>query len=308
MASEAGSKLLFILAADHRNSLESELYRLSSPPTPAEAARIVADKLLIYQAVLDAVPLLPAQVQPGILIDEQYGASAAELAAASGGAVNLSMPLEASGHPFFQFAYGDAWKAHAEFFAADHSKVLVRDNPDFAAADRTPQAETLAEVSAWAEQAGRPLILELLVPATDAQTQSVGGDSGRYDRDLRPKLTVEVMEYLQDAGVSPAFWKIEGLETTEAAEAVVQAALRGGRTAECIVLGRHAPAEKLDHWLDIAAPVDGFAGFAIGRSIWWDALQSHLDGRTSAGEARALIRDAYLGYAKHYLAAVNHLS
>ncbi|MEA9986766.1 MULTISPECIES: 2-deoxy-5-keto-D-gluconate 6-phosphate aldolase domain-containing protein [Subtercola] len=295
--------LLFILAADHRDSLERDLYKLTAPATPTEAARIVADKLLIYEAVLAASAELPDGVQAGLLIDEQYGASAAELAAGSGGAVALTMPLEASGHPWFEFAYGDQWQAHAEFFRATHSKVLVRDNPALDAADRAAQAEKLAAVSAWAASAGRPLILELLVPAGDADLARVDGDTERYDRELRPALTVEVMEYLQDRGVEPALWKIEGLDETAGAEAVARAAVRGGRSAQCIVLGRHAPAEKLDHWLNVAAPVQGFVGFAIGRSIWWDALAEHLAGTVSADEARTRIADAYLGFARDYLAA-----
>src|ERR1700761_3956669 len=65
-------RVLLILAADHRDSLERELYGLSAPPTPTQAARISADKLLIYQALLDAAAELDPRVQPGILIDEQY--------------------------------------------------------------------------------------------------------------------------------------------------------------------------------------------------------------------------------------------
>ncbi|MES1212677.1 MAG: hypothetical protein ABUT11_03930, partial [Leifsonia sp.] len=53
------SPLLLILAMDHRDSLERELYRLSAPATPAEAARIAADKLLVYRALLDAAAQLP---------------------------------------------------------------------------------------------------------------------------------------------------------------------------------------------------------------------------------------------------------
>ena len=48
------SRVLLILAADHRDSLERGLYGLTAPPTPAQAARISADKLLVYQALLDA--------------------------------------------------------------------------------------------------------------------------------------------------------------------------------------------------------------------------------------------------------------
>ena len=46
----------------------------------------------------------------------------------------------------------------------------------------------------------------------------------------------------------------------------------------CVLLGRGASDEKVDHWLREAAPVEGFVGFAIGRSIWWDALKGFLDG------------------------------
>jgi hypothetical protein len=38
---------LLILAADHRNSLERDLYGLTAAPTPEQAARISADKMLI---------------------------------------------------------------------------------------------------------------------------------------------------------------------------------------------------------------------------------------------------------------------
>jgi len=84
--------MLLILAVDHRAGLERDLYGLTAPPSPAKAARISADKLLVYQVLLDAAGQLPANVQPGVLIDEQYGASIVELVAHSGGAVSLCMP------------------------------------------------------------------------------------------------------------------------------------------------------------------------------------------------------------------------
>lgn len=68
-------RVVLILAVDHRASLERDLYGLTAAPTPAQAARISADKLLVYQALLDAAGQLPANVQPGVLIDEQYGAA-----------------------------------------------------------------------------------------------------------------------------------------------------------------------------------------------------------------------------------------
>jgi myo-inositol catabolism protein IolC len=278
------NRVLLILAADHRDSLERGLYGLTGPPTPAQAARISADKLLVYQALLEATAQLPAQIQPGMLIDEQYGASVAELASHSAGAVSLCMPLEASGQEWFGFAYGDDWQRHAGFFEAEHAKVLVRDDPGLDPARREQQAKRLAEVSAWAAETGRSLILELREPA-------VGAD------------TVAVMEYLQDHGVEPALWTIEGLGRHDDAVAVAAMAQRDGRQARCLVGGRHASYDTLKHWLQVAAPIPGWTGFAIGRAIWWDALHAHLHHINTAAEARRRIRNAYLDYARYYLSA-----
>ena len=303
MTDDAAGQVLLILAADHRDSLERELYGLTAPPSPPEAARIAADKLLVYQALLDAAAQLPAVAQPGILIDEQYGATVAELAGRSGGAVSLAMPIEASGEQWFGFAYGERWRTHAAFFASDNCKVLVRDNPGLDPLRRGQQAHRLAQVSGWAAEHGRPLILELLVPATSSDKAAVGGDTARYDAELRPQHTLDIIRYLQDQGVEPGLWKIEGLDSAADAAHTAAASARNGRRARCIVLGRHAPRDKLDHWLDVAAPLPGFTGFAIGRSIWWDALAEHLAGRATAPQARDQISAAYLGYARDYLRA-----
>jgi myo-inositol catabolism protein IolC len=294
---------LFILADDHRDSLEKELYKLTAAPTAAQAARIRADKMLVYEALVDATKRLPDGAQAGILVDEEYGSDVAELAVKSDGLINLSMPLEASGKDWFEFAYGDDWKTHAGYFATDHAKVLIRDNPALSVPDRLQQAERLKVVSAWAAETRHHLIVELLVPATDDDLKSVGGDKKRYDDELRPKLTLDVIGFLQDHGADPAIWKVEGMDTAKDAAAVAQLAKRGGRTAECIILGRHASTEDLDRWLAVAAPLPGYVGFAIGRSIWWDPLAGHLAGAIATDVARHQIAENYLYFVHQYLDA-----
>jgi len=294
---------LFLLAMDQRDSIEEKLYQLDSAPTPVEAASIAANKLLVFRGLLDAVADLPDGARPGFLVDEQYGASPAVLAGQDD-SVALAMPIEASGQQWFDFAYGEAWRAHAEFFGTDHAKVLVRDNPGLDAGERAQQAERLAPVSAWATAGSRALILELLVPATDDDLAKVDGDTGRYDAEIRPGLTVQAMEFLQDRGVEPSIWKIEGLASRESAERIAATARRDGRTAQCIVLGRHAPTEQLNEWLRIAAPVEGFLGFAIGRSIWWDVLEGRLSGDLDEAEARRRIAANYTGFVRTYLDAL----
>ena len=114
---------------------------------------------------------------------------------------------------------------------------------------------------------------------------------------------MQVIEYLQDHGVTPALWEVEGLDRHDDAVAIAAAAKRGGRTADCIVLGRHASHDHLDHWLQVAAPVPGFTGFAIGRSIWWDPLHAHLHHRSTAGGTRRRIANRYLDFVRYFVDA-----
>ncbi|TDN42536.1 myo-inositol catabolism protein IolC [Curtobacterium flaccumfaciens] len=274
---------LFLFAMDQRSSLLEHTYDESGgePVDEAEAERVRAGKQLVYRGVLTALAAGASRDRTGVLVDERYGADVARLAKDAG--LQLAMPVERSGREWFELEYGDDWLAHVDAFDPDFVKVLVRDNPAFDADRREQQASDLAAVSAALHDAGRPFLVELLVPGTDDQQASVDD----YDRDLRPDLVVHVLEYLQDRGVEADVWKLEGLDTREDAERVVATARRGGRDAvQCIVLGRDAPEEQLDHWLRTAAPVDGFVGFAIGRSNWQepleDVVREHLD--TEAAE------------------------
>jgi 5-dehydro-2-deoxygluconokinase len=76
---------------------------------------------------------------------------------------------------------------------------------------------------------------------------------------------------------------------------------RGGRDeVKTVLLGRGASNDKVDHWLRQAAGVDGFIGFAIGRSIWWDALKGFLDGRLERREAAEQVGENYLRFVEVY--------
>ena len=82
---------------------------------------------------------------------------------------------------------------------------------------------------------------------------------------------------------------------------LVAQARSGGRDGVvCVVLGRGADDAKVDHWLATAAPVDGFVGFAIGRSIWWDPLKAYVDGKIERAEGARKIAENYLRFVKVY--------
>jgi myo-inositol catabolism protein IolC len=294
-APTAGDPLL-ILAMDHRDSFANLFGVTDAGTSPADEAAMRAAKRLIYRGVRDARSELDGG-QAGVLVDEELGA--AVLREARDENLVVAMPVEKSGQKLFTLQYGDDTEAHIEAFTPDYVKVLVRMNPADSADDTARQLAGLLALSKLLTERGTAFLYELLVPATDEQLHRAGGQQ-QYDRDVRPELVTEVIAINQQAGVEPTLWKIEGLETTAAARDVVAAAKAGGRAADCIVLGRDAPQEVLDHWLAVAAPVPGFVGFAIGRSISEDALTRH---RVDADDARLVetVRDNYLHFARAYL-------
>jgi myo-inositol catabolism protein IolC len=99
---------------------------------------------------------------------------------------------------------------------------------------------------------------------------------------------------LQDAGIEPDVWKIEGIDQREDCERIAQQVRSGGRDGvACVVLGRGANEDAVIHWLRQGAGVPGYIGFAIGRTIWWDALKAHLGGETDRGTAAKTISENY---------------
>jgi myo-inositol catabolism protein IolC len=211
------------------------------------------------------------------------------------------MPAERSGQSMFDFQYGDDFPAHIERFNPDFTKVLVRYNPDGDQAANADQVGKLKRLSDWLHANDRRFLFELLVPAEDAQLGSVGGDGERYDAELRPELMRRAIAEIQDAGVEADIWKIEGVEERSDCEMLVAQARSGGRNGvTCVVLGRGADDSKVDAWLNAAAPVDGYIGFAIGRSIWWDPLKAYVDGKIERSAGARKIAENYLRFVAVY--------
>ncbi len=291
---------LYILAFDHRGSFQKKMFGIAGDPTPEETERIADAKRLIFEGVLAAVRGGADAAATGALVDEQFGSNVPERAREHG--LKLAMPVEKSGQDDFDFQYGEDFGAHIEKFNPDFSKVLVRYNPDGDADMNRDQLARLKRLADWLHDSGRKFLFELLVPATDEQLASVGGDTDRYDAELRPELMRRAIEGTQAAGVEVDVWKIEGVDEREDAAMLAEQARSGpGREGvTCVLLGRGASTEKVEQWLQQAAPVDGFIGFAIGRSIWWDALKGYLSKDLDRDTAAQQIADSYLHFVKVY--------
>ena len=289
---------LFILAMDHRASfVEVLLGKGIDPPSDQQLAHLNEAKDLVYRGLSTAKPQLPFG-KPAVLVDELYGSGV--IRSAKEQAMILAIPVEESGQSWFTLQWGDAWLDHVRRIAPDYAKVLVRDNPDLPADKRRAQLDQLAQVSDALRQVNVPLLYELLVPPTPSQLAAAKESVDRFDRDLRPALVRQVISDNQSAGVEPRLWKVEGFETVDAARLVADQARTNGRTADLIVLGRDAPAQRLDHWLSVAAQVDAFVGFAIGRSIWEDVVTEWFIGNIDGDAAVTQISEAYLGFVRHW--------
>jgi myo-inositol catabolism protein IolC len=294
---------LYILAFDHRGSFQKKMFGIEGDPTPEQTETIADAKRLIFEGMELAVQRGVDASAAGVLVDEQFGSDIPKRAKEEG--LKLAMPVEKSGQEEFDFQYGADFGKHIAEFGGDFAKVLVRYNPDGDSGMNERQLGRLKELADWLHANDVKFLFELLVPAEQAQLDAVGGDSDRYDAELRPQLMKRAIQEAQDFGVEVDIWKIEGVDAREDAEALaVQTRTGEGREGVvCVLLGRGASDDKVDHWLRQAAPVEGFVGFAIGRSIWWDALKGFLAGDLEREAAAEKVADNYLRFVKVYVDA-----
>jgi myo-inositol catabolism protein IolC len=286
-------KSLYILPFDHRSSFEKGLYGWSGVLSAEQTERIAQTKEIIFDGFKFALGIGLAKDQAGILVDEQFGARILRDASANG--FITAMPAEKSGEAEFQFEFGSQYGVHIEQFKPTFVKVLVRYNAEDDDAMNRRQAARLKELCDYCHSHNFLFMFELLVPATHAQMVGVEGDQTRYDRDLRPSLMVAALEQLQNAGVEPDVWKIEGLDRREDCFKIVEMARRDGREqVGCIILGRGSNEQKVVEWLRVAAAVPGFIGFAVGRTSFWEPLVAWRDGKIQRQQAVENIARRYL--------------
>ncbi len=294
------SQDLYILAFDHRGTITKGLLGVEGrEPTQDEANKVSEMKQIIFDGFLKANEYGITGGDPAILVDETFGLEVQQKAKEMN--IKFAAPVEKSGQKVFDFEYGDQFGEKINEVGADFVKILVRWNPDDEEEIRETQGNRIKELSDWLTENDKKFLLEFLVPATEEQLASVENDQARYDSEIRPKLAVKVVEEMRQRGADPDIWKIEGLDTPEDCEKVAHAIRTGDREdVIAVVLGRGASDEKVNEWLRAGSSVEGYKGFAIGRSIFWDALKSFHEGEKSREEAVEEIAQSYLGFLSVY--------
>ena len=291
---------LYILAFDHRGTITKGLLGVEGrEPTEEEVKKVSELKQIIFDGFLKANESGIKGGDPAILVDETFGLEVQQKAKEMN--IKFAAPVEKSGQKVFDFEYGNQYGEKINEVGADFVKILVRWNPDDDEGTRETQGNRVKELSDWLSKNDKKFLLEFLVPATEEQLASVENDQARYDSEIRPKLAVKVVQEMRERGADPDIWKIEGLETVEDCENVAAAIKTGDReNVMAVVLGRGASDEKVNEWLRAGSSVDGYRGFAIGRSIFWNALKGYHEGEKTKDEAVEEIAESYLGFLSVY--------
>lgn len=297
-------KRWFFLAFDHRNSFMTQFLGLKVPPSDRDRELARRAKILIFEALNAEINRFPlANAEPAVLVDALYGRDVVDRARAAH--IKCSIPLERSGQDELTFET-DPFYRHLEELEPDFAKVLIRYNPGGDRDLNARQRDKLLDVQQYCAREGIGLIVELLVPPTDSQLCSVADGFHGYDIRLRPALGVEAIGELVDSGVDPDLWKLEGVSNQAEFAALADRARRfSQRFCGCLLLGRGSDAEAVMEWIHAAAPVEGYVGFAVGRTLWWDPLAQWLRGALSCEDAKLAIGTNYRALVDRYIGAIS---
>lgn len=290
------TKDLFILPFDHRSSFLKKMFAVAGrEPSEEEIEKVKKAKVIIYEGFKKSLSQGLPKESSAILVDEQFGDELLRDAHENGYTTILT--TEKSGEREFEFEYDGEFASHIKKYTPTFVKALIQYNPEGDKDLNARQREKLKLLTQFCYDSGYKLLIEPLVPAIVEQLARVSSDPDRYDKETRPLLTIQMMKELQDGGVNPDVWKLEGMARIEDYQMAVKQARADGRdNVGLVILGRAAEASAVENWLRIGAKVPGVIGFAVGRTIFWDPIMQFEEGKISEEEASEVISKGFLHY------------
>ena len=132
-------------------------------------------------------------------------------------------------------------------------------------------------------------------PLSPTQLEEVSGDTGRYDRELRPHMMKVAIAELQ--GVGHRSRRLEDRGHRRPGAVCRDRGAVPDRWTRSRRLRRSGPRcrRRRGGFAGFAplADVEGYRGFAIGRSIWWNPLKFFVDGAVPRDETVVQIANNY---------------
>lgn len=286
---------LFILPFDHRSSF-AELFGFTNLELSSEEKEEISEaKEIIYTAFKKAVDQEIPKDQAAILIDEEYGDKI--IRDAINQRYNVILTTEKSGQKEFGFEYDDNFAKHIEKYKPGFVKALIHYNPNDDPLSKMRQQQKLEILSNYCHKNAYKFLLEILISPTDSQSKDCNEDSNIYDNQVRPNLTVKVIEELQNANVEPDIWKIEGMESEDSYKIVTLQTRKDERgDVGIVILGRAENQDKVERWIKSGSKIRGIIGFAVGRTIFWKPLVDYKNGNIEKEKAIELISDGFLHF------------
>lgn len=287
-------KKLCILPFDHR-SYFTNLLGFDETLTDEQKKELSSYKKLIYDGYEKSLSMGVDKNISAILVDDVFGYDILIDAKAKG--YTTLQSTEVSGIDHLEFEHGDEWQSWIEKAQPTFTKALVRYNVDGDTDLNQKTLENLKKLSDYSHAHGYKFLIEPLVPATSVQLEQLGNDKSRYDHELRPDLTVQMIIEMQNAGIEPDVWKIEGMYTEADYQKCVTVAQQNGRNNVGIVsLGRNETDEVVELWLRTGAKVSGVIGFAVGRTIFLNALMKYREGSYTSDQASTEIAERFMHF------------
>ena len=229
-----------------------------------EVKRLAADAFLLARR--DSNDVLDFGV---LLVDLVFGPEA--FARARAGGATAGTPSERAG--VFPLEWTDTFdKALPGAFA----KVLVRHREDLPPDVVEAQLTMLEDLQQWSSAKGKPLVLEVLVTGAT--------EDAAFEREGRPRLLADYIRRAYARKIVPDYWKIEGVPDADAMR-IVDGAILEREGPRQLILGKGAGLETVGRWFESARGAASAAGFAIGRTVYWEPACEYLLGRAAADDA-----------------------
>ena len=257
---------LTVLAIDHRSQFEELAHELA-----VDVARISTFKLLALQAI-DSVARGDRRF--GVLLDGRYGFEA--LARAADRPYWIGRPIEVPRSRPLEFeSSADVATELLEWPVNHVVKCLVHYHPDDEEELRAVQERQLLRLFDACRKTQHELLIEIILPA--------GMESA-------PGTVAAALRRIYALGVRPDWWKLEPVADTEAWRQIEAAITDCDPHCHGVVLlGLSAPEEELVGCFATAAPFAVVKGFAVGRTIFYDAARDWLTNRLTDEEAVAML-------------------
>jgi 5-dehydro-2-deoxygluconokinase len=267
---------VYMLAADHRWQWEEWC------DARGVARRRITDVKELARRGFELARQRSSKVRQhgALLVDHQYGSDC--VARALENDVEVGTPAEKAGAFPLQWATEPLSGALTGKFV----KVLVRHRTDQPEATRQEQLDKLLQLQKWCASAGKPLVLEVLVPR-DGEAEDAFEASGR------PAMLASFIREAYRRGLAPEFWKIEGTLAREGAK-VIDAAIGERPGGRQLILGKAADQATVAAWFAIARESPTASGFAVGRTVYWGPSSDFLLGNIGDADAVGRIADSYL--------------